>query len=134
MKRRLHGELKRASSKPESKIFKDIQQLNKNLEEAKQMIQNTQEQVQSLSVENKLMQDKIISITNQVIETDQFKSKAIEICTDIQQEQQRVLSNLETIQNYFHESKRSLDVAVSKEIEVKIVKDFFPRDDQELTK
>jgi hypothetical protein len=60
-----------------------------------------------------------------VIETDQFKSKAIEICTDIQQEQQRVLGNLETIQNYFLESKRSLEVAVSKEIEVKIVKDSF---------
>jgi hypothetical protein len=117
--------IKKGLEQARVKDIQDIQQSNKNLEEAKQMIKNTQEQVQSLSMENKLMQGKIISITNQVIETDQFKSKAIKICTDIQQEQQRILSNLKTIQNYFHESKKSLDVAVSKEIEVKIVKDSF---------
>jgi hypothetical protein len=107
--------------------IQDIQQLNENLTEEKQMIQNTQEQVQTLSNENTLLQDKIISITNQVIELDQFKIKAIEIYANIQQEQQRVFSNLKTIQNYFHESKKSLDVAVLKEIEAKAVRDSFQK-------
>jgi hypothetical protein len=39
------------------------------------MIQTTQEQVQALSNENKSLQDKIISIANQVIGIDQFKTK-----------------------------------------------------------
>jgi hypothetical protein len=83
--------------------------------------------VQTLSNENTLLQDKIISITNQVIELDQFKIKAIEIYANIQQGQQRVFSNLKTIQNYFHESKKSLDVAVLKEIEAKAVRDSFQK-------
>jgi hypothetical protein len=119
--------IKRGLEQARLKDIQDIQQLNENLTEAKQTIQNTQEQVQTLSNENTLLQDKIISITNQVIELDQFKIKAIEIYANIQQGQQRVFSNLNTIQNYFHESKKSLDVAVLKEIEAKAVRDSFQR-------
>jgi hypothetical protein len=119
--------IKKGLEQARLKDIQDIQQLNENLTEAKQMIQNTQEQVQTLSNENTLLQDKIISITNQVIELDQFKIKAIEIYANIQQEQQRVFSNLKTIQNYFHESKKSLDVAVLKEIEAKAVRDSFQK-------
>jgi hypothetical protein len=124
-KNKIAGEMKKNLEQARIKDIQDTQQLNESLTEAKQTIQDTQEQVQSLSIENKLLQDKIISITNQVIEIDQFKAKAMEIYADIQQEQQRVFCNLETIQNYLNESKRSLDVAVSKEIEVKIVSDSF---------
>jgi hypothetical protein len=124
-KNRITGEIKKSLEQARIKDFQDTQQLNESLTEAKQTIQNTQEQVQSLNIENKSLQDKIISITNQVIEIDQFKAKAMEIYADIQQEQQRVFCNLETIQNYLNESKRSLDIAVSKEIEVKIVSDSF---------
>jgi hypothetical protein len=52
------------------KDIQDIQKLEKDLTEAKHMIQITQEQTQTLSNENNLLQDKIISITNQVIELD----------------------------------------------------------------
>jgi hypothetical protein len=124
-KNRITGEIKKSLEQARIKDFQDTQQLNESLTKAKQTIQNTQEQVQSLNIENKSLQDKIISITNQVIEIDQFKAKAMEIYADIQQEQQRVFCNLETIQNYLNESKRSLDIAVSKEIEVKIVSDSF---------
>jgi hypothetical protein len=119
--------IKKGLEQARLKDIQEIQKLNENLTEAKQMIQNTQEQVQTLSNENTLLQDKIISITNQVIELDQFKIKAIEIYANIQQEQQRVFSNLKTIQNYFHESKKSLDVAVLKEIEAKAVRDSFQK-------
>jgi hypothetical protein len=119
--------IKKGLEQARLKDIQEIQKLNENLTEAKQMIQNTQEQVQTLSNENTLLQDKIISITNQVIELDQFKIKAIEIYANIQQEQQRVFSNLKAIQNYFHESKKFLDVAVLKEIEAKAVRDSFQR-------
>jgi CRISPR/Cas system-associated endoribonuclease Cas2 len=91
------------------------------------MIQNTQEQVQALVNENKLLQDKIISIANQVIGIDQFKNKAAEICANIQEEKQKIFCNLETIQSYFHESKRSLDEAVLKEMEAKAVRNSFQK-------
>jgi hypothetical protein len=117
--------IKKGLEQARLKYIQYIQQLNENLTKAKQTIQNTQEQVQTLSNENTLLQDKIISITNQVIELDQFKIKAIEIYANIQQEQQRVFSNLKIIQNYFYESKKSLDVAVLKEIEATAVRDSF---------
>jgi hypothetical protein len=119
--------IKKGLEQARLKDIQDIQQLNENLTEAKQTIQNTQEQVQTLSNENTLLQDKIISITNQVIELDQFKIKEIEIYANIQQEQQRVFSNMKIIQNYFYESKKSLDVVVLKEIEAKAVRDSFQK-------
>jgi hypothetical protein len=61
------------------------------------MIQIIQEQVQKLGNENKSLQDKIISITNQVIEIDHFKTKALEIYTNIEEEQQKICCNLEII-------------------------------------
>jgi hypothetical protein len=109
------------------KDIQDIQKLNENLTEAKQMIQITQEQVQKLGNENKSLQDKIISITNQVIEIDQFKTKASEIYTNIEEEQQKVFCNLEIIQNYYQESKRSMDKAVLKEREAKAARNSFQR-------
>jgi hypothetical protein len=109
------------------KDIQDIQKLNENLTEAKHMIQITQEQVQKLGDENKSMQDKIISITNQVIEIDHFKTKASEIYTNIEEEQQKVFCNLEIIQNYFHESKRSMEKVLQKEREAKTVRNSFQK-------
>jgi hypothetical protein len=109
------------------KDIQEIQQLNENLTEAKHMIRTTQEQVQTLDNENKLLQDKIISIANQVIGTDQFKNKAAEIYANIQEEQQKVFCNLETIQSYFHEYKRSLDEVMLKEMEAKAVRNSFQK-------
>jgi chromosome segregation ATPase len=109
------------------KDIQDIQKLNENLTEAKHMIQITQEQVQKLGNENKSLQDKIISITNQVIEIDHFKTKASEIYTNIEEEQQKVFCNLEIIQNYFHESKRSMEKVLQKEREAKTVRNSFQK-------
>ena len=57
--------------------------------------------------ENKHLQDKIISITNQVVELENFKTQALEIYLRIEEEQQKVCLNLEVIQNYFQESNKS---------------------------
>jgi hypothetical protein len=119
--------IKKGLEQARLKDIQDIQKLNENLTEAKLMIQNTEEQVQTLSNKNILLQDKIISITNQVIEVDQFKARAFEMYADIQQEQQRAFCDLEIIQKYFHESRKSLDMTVLKEIEAKAVRDSFQR-------
>jgi hypothetical protein len=107
------------------KDIQEIHQLNENLTEAKHIIQTTQEQVQELGNENKSLQDKIISITNQVIGIDQFKTKASEIYANIMEEQQKVFCNLEIIQSYFQESNRSMDKAIQKESEAKEVRNSF---------
>jgi predicted nucleic acid-binding Zn-ribbon protein len=79
------------------KDMQEIQKLNKNLDEAKHMIQVTQEHVQKLGDENKFLQDKIISIANQVIEIKHFRTQASEIYGKIEEEQQKVFCNLEII-------------------------------------
>jgi chromosome segregation ATPase len=109
------------------KDIQEIQKLNENLDEAKNMIQVTQEQVHQLGNENKSLQDKIISVTNQVIEIDQFKNKASEIYVKIEEEKKKVFCNLEIIQSYFQESKRSLDKAVQKEREAKAARNSFQK-------
>jgi hypothetical protein len=47
--------------------------------------------------ENKHLQDKIIYITNQVVELENFKTQALEIYLRIEEEQQKVFLNLEVI-------------------------------------
>jgi hypothetical protein len=91
------------------------------------MIQVTQEQVQKLGDENKSLQDKIISITNQVIEMEHFKTKASEIYANIEEEQQKIFCNLEIIQNYFQESNRSMEKVVQKEREAKAARNSFQK-------
>jgi hypothetical protein len=109
------------------KDMQEIQNLNKNLDEAKHMIQVTQEQVQRLGEENKLLQDKIISIANQVIEIEHFRMQASEIYAKIEEEQQKVFCNLEIIQNYFQESNRSMEQVFQKEREAKAVRTTFQK-------
>jgi hypothetical protein len=109
------------------KDIQEIQKLNENLDEAKHMIQVTQEQVQKLGNENKSLQDKIISITNQVIEMEHFKTKASEIYANIEEEQQKIFCNLEIIHNYFQESNRSMEMVVQKEREAKATRNSFQK-------
>jgi hypothetical protein len=109
------------------KDIQEIQKLNKNLDEAKHMIQVTQEQVQKVGDENKSLQDKIISITNQVIEIEHFKTQASEIYANIEEEEQKIFCNLEIIQNYFHESNRSMEKVVQKEREAKAARNSFQK-------
>jgi hypothetical protein len=56
------------------------------LEEAKQIIQVTQAQVQKQEEENKQLQDKISSITNQVVELEIFRAQVLGIHLKIEEE------------------------------------------------
>jgi hypothetical protein len=109
------------------KDMQEIQKLNKDLDEAKHLIQVTQEQVRKLGEENKHLQDKIISITNQVVELENFRTQALEIYVRIEEEQQKVFLNLEVIQNYFQESNKSLENVFQKEREAKAARTTFQK-------
>jgi hypothetical protein len=81
--------------------MQEILKMNKDLDEARHIIQVTQEQVRKMEEENKHLQDNIISITNQVIELQNFRTQALEIYVRIEEEQQKVFLNLEVVQKYF---------------------------------
>jgi predicted nucleic acid-binding Zn-ribbon protein len=68
------------------KDMQEIQKLTKDLDEAKHLIQVTQEQVRKLGEENKNLQDKILSIVNQVVELENFRTRALEIYVRIEEE------------------------------------------------
>ena len=73
------------------------------------------------------MQDKIISIANQVVELENFKTQASKIYISIEEEQQKVFLNLEVIQNYFQESNLSLENVFQKEREAKEARTTFQK-------
>ena len=73
------------------------------------------------------MQDKIIFITNQVIELENFKTQVLEIYLRIEEEQQKVFLNLEVIHNYFQESNKSLENVFQKEREEKADRTTFQK-------
>jgi hypothetical protein len=73
------------------------------------------------------LQDKIISIANQVIEIENFRTQASEIYVSIEEEQQKVFCNLEIIQNYFQESNRSMEKVFQKEREAKAARTTFQK-------
>jgi hypothetical protein len=62
-----------------------------------------------------------------VIGIDQFKNKASEIYANIKEEQQKIFCNLEIIQSYFQESKKSMDKVGIKEMEAKAVRNSFQK-------
>ena len=77
--------------------------------------------------ENKHLQDKIISITNQVVELENFRTQALEIYLRIEKEQQKVFLNLEVVQNYFQETNKSLENVFQKEREAKVARMTFQK-------
>jgi chromosome segregation ATPase len=109
------------------KDMQEIHKMKKDLEEAKQIIQITQVQVQKLGEENKQLQDKISSITNQVVELEIFRTRALGIYLKIEEEQQKVFLNLEVVQNYFQEINKSLENAFQKEREAKAARTTFQK-------
>jgi predicted nucleic acid-binding Zn-ribbon protein len=107
--------------------MQEIQKLNKDLDEAKHLIHVTREWVQKLGEENKHLQDKIIYITNQVVELENLKTQVLEIYLRIEKGRQKVFLNLEVIQNYFQESNKSLENGFQKEREAKAARTTFQK-------
>jgi hypothetical protein len=107
--------------------MQEIKKMKKDLEEEKQIIQVTEAQVQKLGEENKQLQDKIISITNQVVELEISKTQALGIYLKIEEKQEKVFLNLEVVQNYFQETNKSLENVFQKEREEKVARTTFQK-------
>jgi transcriptional regulator of NAD metabolism len=98
-----------------------------SLEEANQIIQVTQAQVLKQEEANKQLQDKISSISNQVVELEIFQAQVLRIHLKTEEEQQKVFLNLEVVQNYFQETNKSLENVLQKEREVKATRTTFQK-------
>jgi hypothetical protein len=73
------------------------------------------------------LQDKIISITNQVIELENFRTQVLEIYVRIEEEQQKVFLNLEVVHKYFQVTNKSLEIVFQKEREAKAARTTFQK-------
>jgi hypothetical protein len=107
--------------------IQEIQKLKASLEEANQQIQVIQAQVLKQEETNKQLQDKISSISNQVVELEIFQAQVLGIHLKIEEEQQGVFFNLEFVQNYFQETNKSLENILQKEREVKAARATFQK-------
>jgi hypothetical protein len=107
--------------------IQEIQKMKASLEEANQKIQVTQAQVLKQEETNKQLQDKISSISNQVVELEIFQAQVLGIHLKIEEEQQGVFLNLEVVQNYFQETNKSLENILQKEREVKAARTTFQK-------
>jgi hypothetical protein len=107
--------------------IQEIQKLKASLEEANQKIQVTQAQVLKQEETNKQLQEKISSISNQVVELEIFQAQVLGIHLKIEEEQEGVFLNLEFIQNYFQETSKALENILLKEREVKVARMTFQK-------
>jgi hypothetical protein len=80
----------------------EIERLKSDLEQMNQLTQTSQTQVSQQEEKIKLLQSKLISFENQVIDITVFQSQATEIRNKVEVAQQDLLAKVETIQNHFH--------------------------------
>ena len=65
------------------------------------------------------LQERLNSIQNQVIDLKVFQDQSLEVHTKIKAEQQRLISKVEIIHNYFQEVRNAFDNIIFKEKEAK---------------
>jgi cob(I)alamin adenosyltransferase len=73
------------------------------------------------------LQERLNSIQNQVIDLKFFQDLSVEVHTKIEAEQQRLISKIEIIQNYFQEVNNFFDNFIFKEKEAKAARVTFQR-------
>jgi uncharacterized protein YoxC len=92
-----------------------------------QLAQISQTQVSQQEEQIKLLQSKLISVENQVIDITIFQSQAMEIRKKVEVAQQDLLAKVETIQNHFHTIEQALKDISLREREVATSSGCFPR-------
>jgi hypothetical protein len=93
----------------------EIQSLKSSLNEMNEKVQSSQMQ-EELVIQ---LQTKLESIEGQVIDLKYFQAQSLEVHTKIEVEQQKLISKIEIIQNYFQEASNSFDNIILKEKEAK---------------
>jgi hypothetical protein len=105
----------------------EIQLLKSSLDEMYKKMQASQGQVIQQEELARQLQDRLNSIQNQVIDLKKFQAQALEVHMKIEAEQQRLISKVEVIQNYFQEVSQSFDNIVFKEKEAKAARATFQK-------
>jgi hypothetical protein len=105
----------------------EIQSLKSSLDEMNKKMQTSQVQVIRQEELVRQLQAKLNSIQNQVIDLKVFQAQTLEVHTKIEAEQQRLISKVEVIQNYFQEVSQSFDNIVLKEKEAKAARLLFKK-------
>jgi hypothetical protein len=109
----------RAADKQEIKLLKS------SLDELCKKMQNSQGQATQQEELARQLQERLNSIQNQVIDLKVFQDLSLEVHTKIEAEQQRLISKVEIIQNYFQEVSNSFDNIIFKEKEAKAARATF---------
>jgi hypothetical protein len=103
----------------------EIQSLNAILHEMNQRIQVNKLQVTQQSELVKQLQAKLSLTEGRVVYLKAFQSLSLETHTNIEAEQQQLISKIEIIQRYFEEASKSLDNIILLEKEAKAARNTF---------
>jgi hypothetical protein len=105
----------------------EIQLLKSSLDEMNQKVQTSQMQVIQQEGLVKQLQAKLDLTEGQVIDLKFFQVHSLEVHTNIEAEQQKLISKVEIIQNYFQDVSKSLDNIILQEKEAKATRTTFQK-------
>jgi chromosome segregation ATPase len=105
----------------------EIQSLKSSLDEMNQRIQASQVQVTQQEELIKQLQAKLNLTEGRVVDSKAFQTLSLEAHTKIEAEQQKLISKIEIIQNYFQEVSKSLDNIILLEKEAKEARNTFQK-------
>ena len=104
-----------------------IQLLKSSLDKMNQRIQASQVQVAQQKEHAEQLQAKLNLMEGRVIDLKDFQTLSLETYTKIEAEQQRLISKIGIIQNYFKEVSKSLDNIILLEKEAKAARNTFQK-------
>jgi hypothetical protein len=105
----------------------EIQLLKSSLDEINKKAEMSQMQVIQQEELVRKLQAKLDLTEGQVIDLKVFQIHSLEVHTKIEAEQQKLISKVEIIQNYFQEVSKSLDNIILKEKEAKEARTTFQK-------
>ena len=106
----------------------EIQSLKSSLDEMNQRIQVCQVQVTQQKELVKQLQAKLNLTESQVVYLKAFQTLSLEAHTKIEAKQQKLISKIEIIHNYFQRVSESLDNIILLEKEVKAARNTFQKE------
>ena len=74
------------------------------------------------------LQTKLKAIEDLVTDLKVFQAQSLEVHAELEVEQQKLISKIEILQNYFHEASNSFDNIIMKEKEAKVARVTLQRE------
>jgi hypothetical protein len=100
----------------------EVQSLKTSLDEMSQEIQTNQLQITQQKEHAEQLQARLISMEDQIIDLKSFQAQSLEVHSKIEIEQQKLISKIEIIQNYFQEVDNAFENIILREKEAKAVR------------